>query len=240
MGSGLESTPGGFLKSLVDLGKPYSISFPYVETNQFFRDSNVELGFRPISEAAFANRHALDIWWTKPQELPQIPVPLDIDPILDATRFTFTMTKVATPDLKQSEAYLATAALFHIFGQNSKEEKVHLKLPPVWRDFWGELAEARKDELDSRDREVMRELRDFVRQRQDQELEDGVILQGVFKGRNAGKSGGENSDSIIAHRSRSSQISPDALRKIWADKSSTPQYKEMMASWIDFLMFPVY
>ncbi|CEJ92219.1 hypothetical protein VHEMI07880 [[Torrubiella] hemipterigena] len=192
------------------------------------RDSNVKLEFRAISEAAFANRHTLDIWWTKPQEPPQIPVPLDIDHILDANQFTFTMTKVATPDLKQSEAYLATAALFHIFGQNSKEEKVHLKLPPVWRDFWGELAEAKKDELDTRDREVMRQLRDFVRQRQDQELEDGVILQGVFKGRNTGKANGENSDSTVTHRSRSVQMSPDALRKIWVDKSSTPQYQQMM------------
>lgn len=193
------------------------------------RDSSVKLTYTVLSELAFANRHAVDISWSKPQALLPPSVLPDVEVFSDATWFAFSMEGIATPDRKQSEAFIATVALFQIFSQNPREEKVHLKLPPVWRDFWTELAEAKKSESDSKDRAVVRELRDLVRQRSDQELEDGVILQGAFRGRSGAK---PTHDSTA--NGRQTKLKPnlgsDFYKKIWHDKSSTDKYQAMLVS----------
>jgi ATP-dependent RNA helicase DHX29 len=151
-----------------------------------------------------------------------------IDVVADSTRFSLTMTGVATPDAKQSEAYAATCALFHIFGGSPREEKVGLKLPPTWRDLWTELAESKKSELDALDRTVVGGLRTLVRQRQDQELEDGVILASAFRGRGTTKPSNESSDSKNQDRAKQSNGHADLYRKIWADKSREPRFQQML------------
>ena len=120
----------------------------------------------------------------------------------DSNRFTFTMGSVAAPDLKQSEAYISTVALFYVFSNSPREEKVNLRLPPVWRDLWSELAEAKKSFSDAEERIVVKGLRDLIRQRLDQELEDGVILQGAFRGRGNNKSLTEATDGTIQGRAK--------------------------------------
>lgn len=154
----------------------------------------------------------------------------DIEIIADPSRFTFTMNGVATPDSKQSEAYVATAAIFHIFSGNAREEKVSLRLPPVWRDFFSELAEAKKNRLDSEDRTIVKKLRTLVRQRRDQELEDGVIIQGAFRGRGAAKTLRDSPDSGSQDRSRPSNAGSEFYKKIWAEKSSSKKYQTMLQS----------
>ena len=193
------------------------------------RDSSVKLTYTVLSEVAFANRHAVDIAWTKPQALLPPSVLPDVEVFSDATWFAFTMEGIATPDTKQTQAFIATVALFQIFSQNPREEKVHLKLPPVWRDFWTELAGAKKNESDSKDRAVVRELRDLVRQRSDQELEDGVILQGAFRGR-AGAKPANDSTANGRQIKMKPNLGSDFYKKIWQDKSSTDKYQAMLVS----------
>ncbi|KAF4121009.1 ATP-dependent RNA helicase DHX29 [Geosmithia morbida] len=123
------------------------------------RDGSVKINYAIISEASFANRHAVDIFWTKPQEVPVVIPGSDIEIIAEPSRFTFTMNSIATPDAKQSEAYIATTALFYIFSGNTREEKVSLRLPPAWRDLFSELGKAKKNHLDSQDRDVVKYLR---------------------------------------------------------------------------------
>lgn len=139
------------------------------------------------------------------------------------------MNSIATPDTKQSEAYIATVAIFYIFSGNAREEKVSLRLPPVWRDLFSELVEVKKKHLDSQDRTVVRDLRTIVRRRRDQELEDGVILQGAFRGRGTPK-GGQDSETGVQDRSRLNNAGSDQYRKIWADKSSSRKYQIMLVS----------
>lgn len=140
------------------------------------------------------------------------------------------MDCIATPDTKQSEAYVATAAIFHIFSGNSREEKVGLRLPPVWRDLFSELAEAKKSHLDSQNRNVVKGLRSIVRQRRDQELEDGVILQGAFRGRATPKGAQDSGDNGNQDRLRLNNAGSDQYRKIWTDKSSSRKYQAMLVS----------
>jgi ATP-dependent RNA helicase DHX29 len=193
------------------------------------RDSSAKVSFIIVSEASFANRHSVDIFWSKAQEPPQPTTVSEIEIIADPYHFTFTMNGVATPDSKQSEAYIATAALYYTFSGNAKEEKVGIRLPPVWRDLWSNLAEARKNQIDSQDRAVVKDLRALVRERHDQELEDGVILQGAFRGRGAGRNQLESGDDGSQDRARQTGGNAEYYQKIWFDKSNTPKYQKMLA-----------
>lgn len=190
----------------------------------------MRINYNIVSEASFASRQCVEIIWTKPQDIPLAIPGADVQIEADANRFKVTMDGVATPDSKQSEAYAATTALFYIFSGNPRDEKVGLRLPPAWRDLFSELIESKKDYLDAQDREVVKGLRDLVRARRDQELEDGVILQGAFRGRTNGKSTQNSSENGSQDRARTSGINGDVYRKIWADKSSSPKYQTMIVS----------
>ena len=138
------------------------------------------------------------------------------------------MTTIATPDSKQSEAFIATAALFLVFGSSSKEEKASMRLPAAWRDLWAEFSDARKEQADTQDREAIKELRNLVRERRDQELEDGVLLHGAFRGRGTGRSMLEPRDESAADRAKRLSVGPDYYQRIWQEKSSTPKFQVML------------
>ncbi|KAM0219533.1 hypothetical protein ACHAQI_000919 [Fusarium lateritium] len=191
------------------------------------RDSSAKLSYTIMSDASFANRHSVEIIWNKPQELPPPAASSDVEVVADPYRFTFTMTGIATPESKQSESYISTAALFYTFSGNTKDEKVVIRLAHVWKDVWAELAEARKAQVDERDRDVVRDLRTLVRQRQDQELEDGVIIQGAFRGRGT-KHVNDSGDDGGQDRLRQNATNGDQYQKIWAEKSSTRKFQTMM------------
>jgi len=139
------------------------------------------------------------------------------------------MISVSAPDGKQSEAYIATTALFLIFGSSAKEDKVFLRLPATWRDLWTEFAEAKKEKLDERDRASIRTLRDMIREKKDQELEDGVLIKGAFKNRGSIRPL-ENNDESIGEKAAKLTLAPEAYQKIWLEKSSTPSYQTMLVS----------
>jgi ATP-dependent RNA helicase DHX29 len=139
------------------------------------------------------------------------------------------MATIATPDIKQSEAYIATVALFAIFV-STKEEKVFMRLPAAWKDLWNELAEAKKSQTDARDRETVRTLRGLVRQRQDQEEEEGVVLHSAFKGRGVNRNGNGNSDQTGFDKTHGHQIGPEYYQRIWAEKSNSPKFQLMLVS----------
>ena len=169
----------------------------------------------------------MKIQWSKSQD---IPTPLETDELEVFTlsnQFVLKMTSVATPDTKQSEAYIATAALFFVFGSSAKEEKVSLRLPATWKDLWSELAEAKKNKVDEKDRETVRHLRDMVRKRAEQELEDGVILQGAFKGRAQGKNP-TDSDHSDHERTKRQPWGPEYYQNIWLQKCQSPRFHQML------------
>jgi ATP-dependent RNA helicase DHX29 len=195
------------------------------------RDSSVRISYSLVSDVSFANRHSVTISWAKPQEISTDFIVTGIDADQDPQNFTFRMTSIATPDSKQSEAYIATVSLFQIFGSSGKEEKVFMRLPSAWRDLWDEFADARKNEIDAADRLAIKGLRALVRQRQDQELEDGVILQGAFRSRAAAaRSAQDSGDDFISEHSNHHPVDPDHYRRIWNEKISSPRYQAMLVS----------
>ncbi|KAK4098376.1 P-loop containing nucleoside triphosphate hydrolase protein [Parathielavia hyrcaniae] len=192
------------------------------------RDSSVKISYHLLSDVAFANRHAVNIVWSKPQEIPVAPELPELEVFTSPTQFVYKMASIATPDAKQSEAYVATTALFCIFGSSAKEEKVSLRLPPTWKDLWSEYAEARKNKADEQDRNVVRHFRDLVRRRVEQELEDGVLIQG-FKGRGQSKNQ-IDSDHSDQERAKRQPYGPEYYQRIWVQKSSSPKYRQMLES----------
>ncbi len=197
------------------------------------RDSSVKLSFNLISDTSFSNRHSLRILWSKAQDLVVTPPP-EIEYFSSPKSQTFTMTSVSAPEPKQSEAYIATTALFLLFGSSGKEDKVFLRLPPAWRDLWTEFAEAKKEKADEADRAVLRKFRDMVREKRDQELEDGVLIHGAFRNRSAARATDNGDDSGTDKPSRS-LLTLEAYQKIWFDKCSTPSYQFMLVCL--FLLF---
>ena len=193
------------------------------------RDSSVRISYHVLSDVSFASRHAVNIVWSKPQELPAPTEAAELEVFTTPTQFVFKMTSISAPDAKQSEAYIATAALFFIFGSSAKDEKVSMRLPSIWKDVWAEFAEAKKNKADEQDRNIVRHLRDLVRKRMEQELEDGVLIQGAFKGRGQGKNltDSEQSDH---ERAKRQPFGPDYYQGIWARKSSTHKYQQMLVS----------
>lgn len=168
------------------------------------------------------------ISWSKSQEAAPSTI-THVESAIYPTQFSFQMATIATPDTKQSEAYIATVALFAVFG-SSKEDKVNLRLPPVFKDLWNELAEARKSQADTQDRATIKSLRTLVRQRQDQEEEDGVILQSAFKGRGANRNGNGQGDQTSSDRAHGSLFGPEYYQRIWAEKVNTPKFYHMLVS----------
>ncbi|KAA8633948.1 hypothetical protein SMACR_07645 [Sordaria macrospora] len=192
------------------------------------RDNSVKISYHILSDVSFASKHAVKILWSKPQEIPAPPDSDDIEVFTTPTQFVFKMVSIATPDAKQSEAYIATIALFLIFSSSAKEEKVAMRLPVAWKDLWSEMAEARKSKADEADRAVVKHLRDLVRKRMDQELEDGVIIQGAFKGR--GQSRNQTDSESDQERAKRNAQDPEYYQRIWLQKASTPRYQQMLVS----------
>ncbi|RDL38031.1 p-loop containing nucleoside triphosphate hydrolase [Venustampulla echinocandica] len=193
------------------------------------RDSTCRLNLSLVSTTSFSNRHSLQISWSKAQDLATLDPPPGIQYSASPKSQIFTMIGISTPDVKQSEAYIATVALFLIFSSSAREDKVVLRLPATWRDLWSELAEEKKDKGDQVDRESIRKLRDIIREKRDQELEDGVLLKGAFKNRGSAKAP-DSTDESMADRAARSALTPEAYYKIWADKCSTQSYQIMLAS----------
>ena len=197
-------------------------------TKYLTRDSSVRLTWKVVSEAAYVNRHRVNIHWTKAQDISEPPKDSDVGIQLNGNDTTFTMIGVATPSSTQSEAFIATAALHHICGGNARDEKVSFKLPSVWKELWSELAGKRKQVFDAQDRITAQALRALIRRRCDRELEDGVILQDAFRGRGAAKKVGAPAEAKLDDRMSGKTDQTGALQSMWAEKTQSKKYRLML------------
>ena len=171
----------------------------------------------------------VSIYWSKPQDTAATPERPVIQHLISPPQFSFTLVNVSAPDSKQSEAYIATVAMFAIFG-STKEEKIFMRLPAVWRELWSEFAEEKKNQADAADRVAIKEIRTIIRRKQDQDLEDGVLLQGAFRGRAAQRPSKDGGDDSTTDRSGANAFGPEYYQKIWYDKANTPRFQVMLVS----------
>lgn len=201
------------------------------------RDSRTKHTYKLVSPTTYASRHSLTIQWSKEPE----PINGEFMNMLKVeagpTRTVFTMMKEATPDTAQSEAYIATAALYLIFSGSPKEEKAHLKLPPAFRDLWDEFAKLKRDSVDASDRELVKELRKTIEKNVQPEVEeDDEIVYNPARRLNGAASGSSTPSRQDLQRTNGAEPS-QALREMWAQKQSSPAYQKMLTARMNLPMF---
>lgn len=189
------------------------------------RDSSCTVVYQDFSISSHMNRKAVEVRWSKPQE---IPFQLAVDSITHKSNAVATfvsMDSLATPNSQQAEGYVSTLALFILFPQNSKEGKSYLRLPAVWRDLWSEFAILKKTQEDEMDKRTIKELKLLVQENQGT-FEDDVVLSDNFRKRNGV---GSKPGTPFKVPARDSYTGPEEqLKDAWSAKSSTPSYQRMM------------
>jgi ATP-dependent RNA helicase DHX29 len=202
------------------------------------RDSRTKHTYKLVSPTTYASRHSLTIQWSKEPE----PVDGEFMQMLKVeagpTGTVITMMKEATPDTAQSEAYIATAALYLIFSGSPKEEKAHLKLPPAFRDLWDEFAKLKRESIDASDRELVKELRGIVEKHAQPEVEDDdEIIYNPARRLNGAASGTSTPLSRQSPQKPSGNGPSQALQEMWAQKRSSPAYQKMLSARMNLPMF---
>lgn len=203
------------------------------------RDTRCKQSYKMVSPTTYASRHSVTIQWNKEQEsfesafLPAVAV--NYKP----NRFTFTMTGVAAPETAQSEAYIATAALFLVFSSSPKEEKAHLRLPPAYRNLWDEFSRLKQDHIQAEDCATVKEVRALIGQHHSQEDDDDdeVVFNANIRRRLEGASGASTPVKKQEARRPAQPVYNEELAQMWARKTSTPAYQRMLVGRMNLPMF---
>ncbi|KAH0543279.1 hypothetical protein FGG08_002342 [Glutinoglossum americanum] len=201
------------------------------------RDSKVRLLYKVISSSSFSNRHSLKITWSKDQPPIRLSSLSSVSSLSDSRSMTFEMTTASTPNIAQSESYISVAALFLVFHTSQKEEKVYLRLPSVWRDLWGEFVETYNERTDEADRDELRNIKALVQNKLDMEDNEGVILTKAFQKRNAAANDQGNKAQKDTEADAYVNRTPEQLKELWRQKSSTYNFQKMLGSRVQLPMW---
>lgn len=203
------------------------------------RDGRCKITYRLVSPTTYASRHAVAIQWSKEQEPLEASYLAATSLVTKSASMTITMTEVATPDIAQSEAYAATAALFIIFSGSPKEEKAHMRLPPAFRNLWDEFAKAKQEHLLAEDGCVVKEVRALIEQHRstDDESDDEVVFN-VNNRRRLDIASGANTP-VSRHDARlpATPEFSEELQQMWLRKTSMPRYQQMLHFRMNLPMF---
>ncbi|KAF2724325.1 P-loop containing nucleoside triphosphate hydrolase protein [Polychaeton citri CBS 116435] len=209
------------------------------------RDPKVRLSYKLVSPTTYASRHSVTVEWSKDQELVEATW-LSVVTVKCKPRNTVvTAMQVAAPDVSQSEAYAATAALFVLFAGSPKEEKAHLRLPPTYRNLWDEFGRLKRDHSDAADREVVKEVRSLLedtkksRESQPDEAddEDEVLFNASSRMRLNGVSGTSTPRSRQDISELSKPSNSQATIDAWNCKISSPYYQRMLQARMELPMY---
>ncbi|QMW35554.1 hypothetical protein G4B84_011045 [Aspergillus flavus NRRL3357] len=189
------------------------------------RDTSCAIIYKDFSSASHSNRKAVEVRWSKPQDVPFL---FEWDKVThkSSAYATFvSMDTIATPTAQQAEAFVSTLALFILFPQNSKEGKAYMRLPAVWRELWAELASAKKLQEDEIDKKTIKHLKKLIRENQGN-FEDDVVLSDNFRRRNGTSSKPES--PARPSNAREATGPESQLQRLWMEKSSTPSFNNMV------------
>ncbi|KAF2012272.1 ATP-dependent RNA helicase A [Aaosphaeria arxii CBS 175.79] len=219
---------------LRDFGKQSGLSPRKVlEESVRSRDPGAKLWYKLISPTTYSCRHSLVIKWSKGQDTVfdgDIP---GFDCNIQKFQSSFSATVVATVSVEQSESLISTVALFSICAPLVKEEKVYIRLPSNWRDYYRELLDHRKERLDAEDRQTVKRLRTIVQEQIEEEESDDVVLTNRFKMRNQAANGSSAATSGQSTPTSNNQ----SLRDLWHHKAAANSYQHMLQSRMNLPVF---
>lgn len=200
-----------------------------VLANRKSRDPGVKLSYKLVSSTAFSNRHSLFIKWSKPQEFDSGLEYGAVETIMHPRTCRFTMEHVATPDAKQSLAYVSVFALFQTSIASGRDDKSYQRLSAEWKDYWAELQTAYKRQKETAEKNVVRRLKSLVDTNVRPESDDDEVLTRNFKKRRDDSRDGTSSRDEQEERSNGMDMKIQ-LQDIWRRKSSAPAYQQMSGS----------
>lgn len=198
------------------------------------RDAKVRLTYNIVSPTKYACRHSVKISWTIPQPKIEVGIPPSLEfneeessqKSHHISTMTWTMASVAAPDPEQSEAYVATAALFCVFGNSATEGKSHLKLASVWRELYQEFESHEKENVNAADRNTVKQLRRLVEEQRGRNENQDAIFSAVIGDRNNPQS---PSKALRAGLEQPAiESTPERLMYLWRLKSSSNKFLEML------------
>ncbi|OJJ31738.1 hypothetical protein ASPWEDRAFT_118185 [Aspergillus wentii DTO 134E9] len=188
------------------------------------KDSGSTITFKDFSPSTYSNRKAVEVRWSKPQEVPFL-FSVDLVTHKSNSYATFvSMDGLATPTSQQAEAFVSTLALFILFPQNSKEGKSYLRLPAIWRELWTEFANAKKTQEDEIDKNTVKDIKKLVQDNHGS-FEDDVVLSDNFRRRNVASSRPETPQKVT---SKDKLGFDEQLKRIWMEKTATPSFNRMI------------
>ncbi|KAF7505198.1 hypothetical protein GJ744_001188 [Endocarpon pusillum] len=187
------------------------------------RDASSRIAVRQISGSSHSYRHSVRVSWSKDQDVAVSPfsLPAQLSYDWQPRSVSASMANVATTSLQQSEGFLCTVMLFAI-SQSTKDDKVYLRLPSVWRDLWKELLEGRQQEADRADRDALKRIQALINNEKSRHKADAnePVQEET---RTQGPSGMSR-----PLESKRVEYSPDFLKAVWEEKVSTVRYQKML------------
>ncbi|EZF69302.1 hypothetical protein H105_08155 [Trichophyton soudanense CBS 452.61] len=213
---------------LRDFGKPVGIN-PRKVLDDFChsRDTNVTLTYHKISDNAFLHRNAIEISWSKDQDI-TFEAPLkDISYRIFPRSLVIDMTGISAASDVQAESYISTVALFIISSHAWKDNKASLKLSGVWKEVWDEISLEKKEHDDQTDRQIVKTFKGYV-QEYEAHIEEDVVLVHNFRQR-YGTGDVTPSTEGTPRRYNVDSFSPE-LQALWHNHSSSSNFQRMAAA----------
>jgi len=177
--------------------------------------------FRSLLTTSFSCRLQLDIAWKSKvtvDELSRSCLPHSVELHLGRSSWRLKMQYVATKDSVQSEAFLATLALFLLHSSGIVNSKVLQRLPRPFRNVMSDLEQTRIDFVRDYDMNTVQHLRRMMRSTTDKALSDpGDSVKLEAQGASVKHS---SLNHFIRH-------SPDSAMKSWAQRADTASYRKM-------------
>ncbi|KAM5449589.1 putative RNA helicase [Microsporum audouinii] len=191
------------------------------------RDTNCSLTYHALSTCAFSHRKALEIKWSKDQDI-TFETPLnDVQYSISPQSLILYMTGISAASDLQAESYISTVALFVLLSHAWKESKASVKLTGIWKDVWDEIVQEKKEYDDNADRQTVKIIKGYI-QEYEGRLEEDVVLIHNFRQRN-GTGDVTPAEEVVQRKHNSDIFSPD-LQNLWTDRSSSPSFQRMTES----------
>ncbi|EFQ97819.1 pre-mRNA-splicing factor ATP-dependent RNA helicase prp22 [Nannizzia gypsea CBS 118893] len=211
-----------------DFGKPVGIN-PKKVLDDFCRprDTNYTLIYHNLSDCPFLHRQAVQIQWSKDQDI-IFEAPLkDISYRIAPRSLTVYMAGISAASATQAESYISTVALFILSSHAWKESKASIKLSGVWKNVWDEISLEKKEHDDQADRQDVKTIKGYI-QEYEAHLEEDVVLVHNFRQR-YGTGDVTPSTEGTPKKYNPDSFSPD-LQALWARRSSSSNFQRMAAS----------
>lgn len=180
------------------------------------------LSFRQCQTSSYSSRSDLQMNFEYPAEIDAISVdciPRGIILEQRSRSLVLKMDTTATKNIQQSNAYLATIALFLLTSADIINNKNSSRLPKVWKDLLSELLETRHELQMKDDVRQLQHIRLIIRM---MTKPSETVQTTVHRKGNLGERGFESQKS-----GNISVDTPDQARSKWLDRAASTAYVSM-------------